>query len=142
MDDDGDPQDEAAPLRRGAREGPAPDASYTYNYPTQTDPLLHRRTREIQMLTFRRQLQSAALRPERTAPSLWLSFERVRHRIIVRTVAGGATYVAHKIDAAKPHDTLGTIAGNDSVVVVCASPEAAADLTARLTGILSPVGGP
>ena len=50
--------------------------------------------------------------------------------------------MVHKIDAAKPHDTLGTIAGNDSVVVVCASPEAAADLTARLTGILSPVGGP
>lgn len=90
------------------------------------------------MLTFRRQLQSAAFRPGRTAPSLWLSFERVRHRIIVRTVAGGATYVAHKIDAAKTPDVLGTIAGNDSVVVVCASPEAAADLTARLTGILPP----
>jgi len=94
------------------------------------------------MLTFRRQLQSAAFRPGRTAPSLWLSFERVRHRIIVRTVAGGATYVAHKIDAAKTPDVLGTIAGNDSVVVVCASPEAAADLTARLTGILPPIGGP
>lgn len=115
---------------------------YTYNYLTQSTRILHRRTREIQMLTFRRQLQSAAFRPGRTAPSLWLSFERVRHRIIVRTVAGGATYVAHKIDAAKTPDVLGTIAGNDSVVVVCASPEAAADLTARLTGILSPIGGP
>ena len=94
------------------------------------------------MLTFRRQLQSAAFRPGRTAPSLWLSFERVRHRIIVRTVAGGATYVAHKIDAAKPPNTLGTIAGNDSVVVVCASPKAAADLAAHLVSILSPTWGP
>ena len=94
------------------------------------------------MGTFRRRLQSTSSAPGRTAPSLWLSFERVRHRIIVRTVAGGATYVAHKIDAAKRPDVLGSIAGNDSVVGVCASPEAAADLTARLTGILSPIGGP
>ena len=93
------------------------------------------------MPIFRRQLQSATFKPGPTAPSLWLSFERIHHRIIVRTVAGGATYVAHKIDAAKPHDTLGTIAGNDSVVVVCTSPEAAAELTARLTGILSPTEG-
>jgi len=57
------------------------------------------------------------------------------------TVAGGAAYVARKIDTAKPHDALGTIAGNDSVVVVCTSPEAAAELTARLTGILSPTEG-
>ncbi|EJF46300.1 arginine repressor, C-terminal domain protein [Actinomyces massiliensis] len=93
------------------------------------------------MGTFRRRLQSTSSAPGRTAPSLWLSFERVRHRIIVRTVAGGAAYVARKIDTAKPHDTLGTIAGNDSVVVVCTSPEAAAELTARLTGILSPTEG-
>lgn len=114
---------------------------YTYRSSPLADRILHRRNREIQMGTFRRRLQSTPSAPERTAPSLWLSFERVRHRIIVRTVAGGAAYVARKIDTARPHDTLGTIAGNDSVVVVCASPEAAAELTARLTGILSPAEG-
>ena len=93
------------------------------------------------MLTFRRQLQSAAFRPGRTAPSLWLSFERVRHRIIVRTVAGGATYVAHKIDTAGSPDILGTVAGNDSVIVICADSEAAIELTARLSDILSPAPG-
>jgi len=69
------------------------------------------------MGTFRRRLQSTSSAPGRTAPSLWLSFERVRHRIIVRTVAGGAAYVARKIDTAKPHDALGTIAGDDTIFV-------------------------
>ena len=94
------------------------------------------------MLTFRRQLQSAAFRPGRTAPSLWLSFERVRHRIIVRTVAGGAPNLAHKIGAPTPPPVRGPQARNAAGVVVCARPGAAADLTARLTGILSPIGGP
>ncbi|WP_314781613.1 arginine repressor [Actinomyces massiliensis] len=94
------------------------------------------------MPIFRRQLQSATFKPGPTAPSLWLSFERIHHRIIVRTVAGGATYVAHKIDTAKPPDMLGSIAGNDSVIVICATPEAAANLTAHLNDILSPTWGP
>ena len=93
------------------------------------------------MPIFRRQLQSATFKPGPTAPSLWLSFERIHHRIIVRTVAGGATYVAHKIDTAGSPDILGTVAGNDSVIVICADSEAAIELTARLSDILSPAPG-
>ena len=93
------------------------------------------------MPIFRRQLQSATFKPGPTAPSLWLSFERIHHRIIVRTVAGGATYVAHKIDTAGSPDILGTVAGNDSVIVICADSEAAIELTERLSDILSPAPG-
>ncbi len=94
------------------------------------------------MATFRRQLQSTPPSPGSVGPrALWLSFERHHHRIMVRTVAGGANYVAHKIDTAGSPDILGTVAGNDSVIVICADSEAAVELTARLSGILSPTPG-
>lgn len=70
--------------------------------------------------------------------SLWLSFDRVRHRVIVRTVAGGAPYVAHRIDAAASPDVLGTIAGDDSVIVACISEEAAVTFTVHLNDFLLP----
>ena len=94
------------------------------------------------MATFRRQLQSAPPSPGSVGPrALWRSFEPPHQTIIVRPLAGGANYLAHKIDTAGSPDILGTVAGNDSVIVICADSEAAIELTARLSGILSPTPG-
>ncbi|WP_103062327.1 arginine repressor [Actinomyces qiguomingii] len=52
---------------------------------------------------------------------LWISAEAAKNRIVLRTVAGGAKYAAALIDHMELPDVLGTIAGNDSVAIVCAS---------------------
>ncbi|MDO4900470.1 hypothetical protein [Actinomyces sp.] len=52
--------------------------------------------------------------------NLWISAEAAKNRIILRTVAGGAKYAATLIDHMALPEVLGTIAGNDSVAIICA----------------------
>ncbi|WP_176702736.1 hypothetical protein [Actinomyces vulturis] len=50
--------------------------------------------------------------------------------VIVRTLAGAARSVANAVDQAHWPGVLGTIAGNDSLIIVCESQERAMKLCA------------
>lgn len=73
---------------------------------------------------------------------LWSSFQVMNHRILIRTVAGGAGYVARAVDAAHLPGALGTIAGNDSVLLVCSDPDTARRLITPMAQVLGPQMGP
>lgn len=93
-----------------------------------------------------RPVRSTWTRPEPptgtvASEGLWISVRAVKHRIIVRTVAGGARWVARAIDAADLPGVLGTIAGNDSVAVICTSPEDVESLLDQIAGLLESAEG-
>jgi len=51
---------------------------------------------------------------------------------VLRTPPGGAHYLASALDRAALHDVVGTIAGDDTLVVVAREPVTGAQLVARL----------
>jgi transcriptional regulator of arginine metabolism len=64
---------------------------------------------------------------------------RVRHalnQVIVRTVMGGAQPVAAALDWEDWPDVVGTIAGDDTVLVICQDQRRAGEVEARLRKIL------
>jgi transcriptional regulator of arginine metabolism len=64
---------------------------------------------------------------------------RVQHamnQVIVRTVMGGAQPVAAALDYAEWPDVLGTIAGDDTVLVICPDQRRAGEVEARMRKIL------
>lgn len=54
------------------------------------------------------------------------------HTIVIKTYAGMAPAVAASLDSMLSQDILGTIAGDDTILVITESPENAAALTKRL----------
>ncbi len=63
------------------------------------------------------------------------SVDGVGELIVLRTLAGGAQPVAEAIDAAEWPEVLGTIGGENTILVVCRSAEARAEVTRRLRAI-------
>lgn len=55
--------------------------------------------------------------------------------VVVRTPPGAASYLASAIDHARLPEVLGTIAGDDTIMVVTSGPRAGADLASRLLEI-------
>jgi transcriptional regulator of arginine metabolism len=58
--------------------------------------------------------------------------EAVAHMLVLRTDPGLAQPLAVALDRAKRPEVAGTIAGDDTILVVCRTPEAAASLASRL----------
>jgi transcriptional regulator of arginine metabolism len=58
------------------------------------------------------------------------------NQVIVRTVMGGAQPVAAALDRENWTEVAGTIAGDDTVLVICLDQRRAADVEARLRKIL------
>jgi transcriptional regulator of arginine metabolism len=58
------------------------------------------------------------------------------NQVIVRTVMGGAQPVAAALDREDWPEVAGTIAGDDTVLVICQDQRRAADIEARLRKIL------
>jgi transcriptional regulator of arginine metabolism len=69
-------------------------------------------------------------------PQLFLSIDGVGPLLVPRTVIGGAQPVASAIDAEASPDVLGTIAGDDTILLICRSEQARERLARRL-GALS-----
>jgi len=64
---------------------------------------------------------------------------RVRHamnQVVVSTVLGGAQPVAAALDRALWPEVLGTIAGDDTVLVICIDPRRASDVETRIGTLL------
>jgi len=74
------------------------------------------------------ELPQAPLSPATTQQSLWhavhsflLSATPAQNLVVLRTPAGGASALALALDRAAPPGIVGTIAGDDTVLVVCAN---------------------
>jgi len=52
--------------------------------------------------------------------------------VVLRTPPGAAQFLASALDHAEPRDVLGTIAGDDTVLLVCRDPEGGSAVAARL----------
>jgi transcriptional regulator of arginine metabolism len=69
----------------------------------------------------------------RAVASLLRGCERVDPLIVLRTDRGQAQGLAEWIDRAQMTEVAGTVAGDDTILLVCRGPEAAASVEARLT---------
>lgn len=69
-------------------------------------------------------------------PQLFLSLDGVGPLLVLKTVIGGAQPIASAIDAEASPDVLGTIAGDDTILMICRS-EPARERLARRLGALA-----
>jgi transcriptional regulator of arginine metabolism len=72
---------------------------------------------------------------ESLLPSLFARVDGVGELVVLRTVPGGAQSVAVALDGEDWPDVLGTIAGDDTILIVCRSSGARERLTRRLAAI-------
>ena len=69
-------------------------------------------------------------------PQLFLSLDGVGPLLVLKTVIGGAQPVASAIDAEASADILGTIAGDDTILMICRSEQARERVARRLGGLV------
>jgi transcriptional regulator of arginine metabolism len=68
--------------------------------------------------------------------SFGLRASQAMNQVVVRTVMGGAQPVAAALDREGWPEVVGTIAGDDTVLVICPDPRRAGEVEARLRTIL------
>jgi transcriptional regulator of arginine metabolism len=68
--------------------------------------------------------------------SFGLRVRQAMNQVLINTSMGGAQPVAAAIDRAGWPEVMGTIAGDDTVLVICPDPRRAAEVEARLRIIL------
>jgi transcriptional regulator of arginine metabolism len=66
---------------------------------------------------------------------LLVSAEASANLVVLRTPPGAAQFLASAFDKAEFSDTLGTIAGDDTVLVICRDPAAGAGLAGRILAL-------
>jgi transcriptional regulator of arginine metabolism len=76
---------------------------------------------------------------ERLLPALFVSAEGTRNLLVVRTLTGGAQAVALAVDWEEWPEVLGTIAGDDTILIICREDEQVAEVRRRLEEV---AGGP
>lgn len=74
----------------------------------------------------------AETRLARTAEDLLVSAEYSANIVVLRTPPGGAHLLASAIDHADPPSVIGTVAGDDTVMLACRDPDGGADVSASL----------
>ncbi|MGD0295129.1 MAG: ArgR family transcriptional regulator [Terracidiphilus sp.] len=82
---------------------------------------------------------------DNTTPSLTgvmegfgLRVQRALNQVVVATIAGGAQPLAAALDHAGWSDIVGTLAGDDTVLIICSDPHRAGDVESRLKAMLEP----
>ena len=73
---------------------------------------------------------------EEMMESFGLRTHRAMNQVVLRTVMGGAQPVAAALDRTGWPDVVGTIAGDDTVLIICSSLRQAAEVEARLRKML------
>jgi len=68
--------------------------------------------------------------------SFGLRVRQAMNQVVVRTVMGGAQPVAAALDYEEWAEVVGTVAGDDTVLVICLDPRRAGEVEARLRTIL------
>ena len=69
---------------------------------------------------------------ETLLPQLFSSIDGVGELIVLHTLASGAQPVSEAIDAAAWREILGTVAGENTILVICRSAQARQEVTQRL----------
>ncbi|MDQ1104245.1 transcriptional regulator of arginine metabolism [Nocardioides zeae] len=85
--------------------------------------------------THLRESASASARLSKLCAELLVSSEAAGNLVVLRTPPGAAQYLANAIDKADPADVLGTIAGDDTVLVIGRDPDRGDDLARRFTAL-------
>jgi transcriptional regulator of arginine metabolism len=68
-------------------------------------------------------------------PQLFASIDGVGELIVLKTLASGAQPVSEAIDGAGWREVLGTVAGENTILVICRSAQARQEVTLRLTDL-------
>ena len=58
--------------------------------------------------------------------------------VVLRTPPGGAQYLASAIDRSDWPDVIGTVAGDDTVILVTRAPDGGAAVAAAILGLIDP----
>jgi transcriptional regulator of arginine metabolism len=72
---------------------------------------------------------------EAVLPPLFRSVDGVGELVVIRTVPGGAQPIARAIDAESWPDILGTLAGDDTILLICRSSPARDRLERRIKAL-------
>lgn len=72
---------------------------------------------------------------ETLLPQLFSSIDGVGELIVLKTLASGAQPVSEALDAAGWREVLGTVAGENTILVICRSAQARQEVTVRLTDL-------
>ncbi len=81
---------------------------------------------------------AAAHRLSRLCGELLVSAEASANLVVLRTPPGAAQFLASAFDKAELGDVLGTIAGDDTVLVIGRQPDGGAALAARFVALAAP----
>ena len=78
---------------------------------------------------------AAHSRLQRLARELLVSADASANLVVLRTPPGAAQFLASAIDHTSPDDVLGTIAGDDTVLLICRDPAGGLEVAARFTAL-------
>jgi transcriptional regulator of arginine metabolism len=79
--------------------------------------------------------QLTDLRLAKVAAEVLVSAESSANLVVLRTPPGAAHYLASALDHAETADLLGTIAGDDTVLLICRDPDGGSALAATLLSL-------
>lgn len=71
----------------------------------------------------------------RLCQELLVSARAVGNQVVLRTPPGAAQFLASAIDRSDPSDILGTIAGDDTILVITAEPDGGPETAQRLLAL-------
>ncbi len=74
----------------------------------------------------------------KVAQEVLVSVDSSANIVVLRTPPGGAQYLASAIDRSDWPDVIGTVAGDDTVLLVTGSPDGGADVAAAVLGLMDP----
>ena len=85
-----------------------------------------------------RDTEAANVRLARWCQLLLVTSVKVGNQLVLRTQVGAANLLASSIDAVRRDDIAGTIAGDDTILVICRSDESAAEVERFLLALAEP----
>lgn len=74
---------------------------------------------------------------ESLLPRFFSSIDGVGELAVLKTLASGAQPVSEAIDGAGWREVVGTVAGENTILIICRSAQARQDVVLRLTGLAS-----
>lgn len=74
---------------------------------------------------------------ETLLPRFFSSIDGVGELIVLKTLASGAQPVSEAIDASGWREVVGTVAGENTILIICRSAQARQEVTLRLTRLAS-----
>lgn len=86
------------------------------------------------------ELHESRARLGRLCEELLVSATATGNQVVLRTPPGAAQYLASAIDRSDTPDVLGTIAGDDTILVITPEPDGGQALASRLLALTGPIG--